>query len=78
MMSNDTPVDGEAVAAIRRAIDASVPYIAKHSAFLIPQENWNELAAIAYPQVRKLDAAFAKMDRGETLTAEEIREILEE
>lgn len=77
MKPNDTPVDGHAMAAIRRAIDASIPYIATHHAFLIPQENWNELAAIAYPRVRKLDAAFAKMDRGETLTAEEIREILE-
>lgn len=66
----------EAMAAIKRAIDASIPYIAQHGAFLIPAANWSELAAMVCPLVRRLDAAFARMDRGEKLTEAEIREVL--
>lgn len=79
------PVDAvvsrdDALAAIKRAIDGSIPYIATHGAFLIPAASWNELAAMVYPMacpmVRRLDAAFARMDRGEKLTEAEIRDVL--
>ena len=66
----------EVLQAIKRAIDASVPYISKYNAFMIPAENWQELAHLVSPRVRAIDALFDRLNKGETLTEDEITRAL--
>jgi len=64
------------IGVIKRTLDNSIPYISQHNAFLITVDDWSELANIAFPHMRKLDALLKKQERGEQLTQKEIEEAL--
>lgn len=70
------PLEQNVLAAIKRAIDGSVPYVAAHGAFLISAEDWRELASIVNQSVAKLDAILKRIENGERPTEEEIQEAL--
>ena len=62
---------------IKKTIDGSIPYIAKHNAFLIRDEDWNDLVEIISPSMRKINLLLEKRDRGEPLDENEIKEALD-
>lgn len=58
--------------AVKDALRQSLPYIAKHGAFLMPYDCWDTLAALVDPRIALFDELLKRRDRGETLTLEEI------
>lgn len=66
----------ELLAIVKQAIDKSIPYIASYGAFMIPASIWNELAAAAYPEIKRLDEISSRISKGEKMTEAEIDQIL--
>ncbi len=62
--------------AVKKAVDSSIPYIAKHNAFLISAESWEMLADLADPKVKALGDLFKRRDNGEKFTEEEAKEAI--
>jgi len=67
----------ELLAIVKQAIDKSIPYIASYGAFMIPASIWNELAAAAYPEIKRFDEISSRISKGEKMTEAEIDRILE-
>lgn len=59
-----------------RAVQSSVPYLAKHGSFLIDAEAWRLLAGAVIPEVAALDVCLQRLAHGERPTEHEIEAAL--
>jgi len=70
------PSREEIIATVKETIDDSVPYVAKHKAFLITVDGWTKLAKIAKPHLTELFNALDAVAAGKKLSTEDTTQLL--